>query len=121
MLTISCHEIQALQGSGTPVICMDVRDAGQHRSLSAGGVVLPAERVAKSSQMLRPYVGCLAVVCAVRPPGRCQRTVLAARELRKMGFTDVRELEGGILHGWINPLGKSVKMPGYPQPSPTQH
>lgn len=120
MLTITHQEIRAMQAAGHPVVCFDVREAIQQRHSSAGGVVMPHNQVAASAALLGRYTYATAVVCAARPPGHCQRTVIAARELRGIGFVDVRELAAGLVQGWTMPLGTKEKMPGYP-PSPAEN
>ena len=114
MQTITCSEILAKQSTGTPVICFDVRDEILQRHFSAGGSPLPYNKVEQHAARLAPHVNTLVVVCAMRPKG-CQKTIEAAKRLRKLGFTDVRELEGGLMQGWIQKVGPKVKMPGFPQ------
>lgn len=114
LTTITHQEIRDMQAEGLTVICFDVRDVIQQSRSSAGGVVMPHNMVKASAKTLSQYTHATAVVCAARPPGHCQRTVYAARELWKIGFTDVRELAGGLVQGWTMPLGPKIKMPGYP-------
>ncbi|MBK8968619.1 MAG: rhodanese-like domain-containing protein [Saprospiraceae bacterium] len=110
MKTISWNEILALSEAGHPVLCIDVREAYRHRSFDAGGNQIPFNQISRYAAQLMPHKAVLTVVCCLRPTGS-KRTVKAASELHKLGFTDVRELKNGLYTGWIQKVGSTVKLP----------
>jgi len=107
---IDCNEILRLIQAGHPVLCIDVREAYRHASLYAGGWKIPYNEIGRHAERLLPFRDCLTVVCCLRPTGS-QRTAVAFRALRKLGFTDVRELKNGLYQGWILKVGRKVKLP----------
>lgn len=110
MRTIGCDEIQALVKAGTPVFCIDVRESFRQHTMDAGGLKIPYNEINRHTARLRPLVNHIAVVCCLRPKGS-QRTQIAAAALKKIGFSDVRELDGGLYNGWIQKAGRKLKMP----------
>jgi len=110
MKTISFNEILGLAQAGQPVLCIDVREAYRHASLDTGGWKIPYNRIEQHAEMLLPFKDCLTVVCCLRPLGS-QRTQVAFRALRRLGFTDVRELKNGLYQGWLLRLDRNVKLP----------
>jgi len=110
MKTIRFNEILGLARAGQPVLCIDVREAYRHASLDAGGLKIPYNKVEQHAEMLLPFKDCLTVVCCLRPLGS-QRTEVAFEALRKLGFADVRELKNGLYQGWIQKMGRNVKLP----------
>lgn len=110
MKTIDFNEILALNQAGQPVLCIDVREAYRQASLDAGGWKIPYNQVAQHAEMLLPFRDCVTVVCCLRPSGS-QRTAIAFGALRKLGFTDVRELKNGLYQGWILKVGRNMKLP----------
>lgn len=110
MKTIDFNEILALVQAGQPVLCIDVREPYRRATLDAGGWKIPYNEIARHADLLLPLRDCLTVVCCLRPYGS-QRTAIAASALRKMGFSDVRELKNGLYQGWIQKVGRKVKLP----------
>ncbi len=110
MKTIDFNEILGLIQAGQPVLCIDVREAYRQASMDAGGWKIPYNEISRHAELLLPFRDCVAVVCCLRPLGS-QRTVIAFGALRKLGFTDVRELKNGIYQGWIQKVGRIVKLP----------
>ena len=110
MKTIDSNEILRLVQTGQPVLCIDVREAYRQASLDAGGWKIPYNEIARHAEVLLPFRDCLTVVCCLRPSGS-QRTSIAFGALRKLGFTDVRELKNGLYQGWIQKVGRKVKLP----------
>ncbi len=117
MKQIDYHEILGLIQTGQPVLCIDVREAFRHATLDAGGWKIPYNRITQNAERLKPFKDHLAVVCCLRPQGS-NRTQVAAAALRKLGFTDVRELASGLYAGWILKVGRNVKLPTPPQTIP---
>lgn len=110
MKTIDFNEILALVQAGQPVLCIDVREAYRQASMDAGGWKIPYNEITRHATSLKPHTGCVTVVCCLRPKGS-KRTELAAEALRKLGFADVRELKNGLYNGWIQKVGRNVKLP----------
>ncbi|MFN0012974.1 MAG: rhodanese-like domain-containing protein [Saprospiraceae bacterium] len=110
MKTIGFNEILGLARAGQPVLCIDVREAYRQASLDAGGLNIPYNQIEQHAEILLPFKDCLTVVCCLRPTGS-QRTAVAFRALRKLGFSDVRELKNGLYQGWILKVGRKVKLP----------
>ena len=110
MKTIDFNEILGLIQAGQPVLCIDVREAYRQASMDAGGWKIPYNEISRHADLLLPFRDCLTVVCCLRPSGS-QRTAIAAGALRKLGFSDVRELKNGLYQGWILKVGRNVKLP----------
>lgn len=110
MKTIDSNEILRLVQTGQPVLCIDVREAYRQASMDVGGWKIPYNEIARHAELLLPFKDCLTVVCCLRPSGS-QRTTIAAGALRKLGFTDVLELKNGLYQGWIQKVGRKVKLP----------
>lgn len=110
MKTIGYYEIQTLLKEGAPVFCIDVRESFRQKTMDAGGLKIPYNEINRHASSLQPFVTHIAVVCCLRPKGS-QRTQIAAAALKKIGFSDVRELEGGLYNGWIQKAGRKLKMP----------
>jgi len=87
-----------------------VREAYRQASMDAGGWKIPYNEITRHVGLLLPLRDCVTVVCCLRPSGS-QRTAIAFRALRKLGFGDVRELKNGIYQGWILKVGRRVKLP----------
>ncbi|MBK9338750.1 MAG: rhodanese-like domain-containing protein [Lewinellaceae bacterium] len=110
MKTIDFNEILGFIQAGQPVLCIDVREPYRQATLDAGGWKIPYNEIARHAELLLPFKDGLTVVCCLRPSGS-QRTVIAFEALRKLGFTDVRELKNGLYQGWILKVGRNVKLP----------
>ena len=110
MKTIDFNEILGLIQAGQPVLCIDVREPYRQATLDAGGWKIPYNEIARHADLLLRFKDCLTVVCCLRPSGS-QRTAIAAGALRKLGFSDVRELKNGLYQGWIQKVGRNVKLP----------
>lgn len=112
MRPISYIEIGKLVQQGEPVICVDVREGWQYRNTNAGGYSAPYNAIGQHLAHLMQYKdnGTI-VLCAMKPHGRCEKTKLVASVLQKHGFSNLCELQNGIMQGWIQPLGSKVKMP----------
>lgn len=109
MKTIDHNEILSTVQAGHPVLCIDVREAYRQASMDAGGWKIPYNEISRHAELLLPFRDYLTVVCCLRPSGS-QRVQIAFEALRKLGFTDVRELKNGIYQGWILKVGRKVKL-----------
>ncbi len=114
MRTIDWKEILELLAADQPLLCIDVREAYRQASMDVGGWKIPYNEIARHAERLLPLRDCLTVVCCLRPSGS-QRTQVAASALRKLGFSDVRELKNGLYQGWIQKVGRKVKLPALAQ------
>lgn len=110
MKTIDYKEILGLVQAGQPVLCIDVREMYRQASMDAGGWKIPYNEIARHAELLLPFRDCLTVVCCLRPLGS-QRTEITFGALLKLGFSDVRELKNGLYNGWIQKVGRNVKLP----------
>ena len=110
MKTIDFNEILGLIQAGQPMLCIDVREAYRQASMDAGGWKIQYNEIARHAELLLPFRDCVTVVCCLRPSGS-QRTAIAAGALRKLGFSDVRDLKNGLFQGWIQKVGRNVKLP----------
>ena len=110
MKTIDFNEILGLIQAGQLVLCIVVREAYRQASMDAGGWKIPYNQIARHAERLLPFKDCLTVVCCLRPSGS-QRTAIAAGALWKLGFPNVRELKNGLYNGWIQKVGRNVKLP----------
>lgn len=110
MKTIDFNEILGLIQADQPVLCIDVREAYRQASMDAGGWKIPYNEISRHAELLLPFRDCVTVVCCLRPSGS-QRTAIALEALRKLGFIDVRELKNGLYQGWIQKVGRNVKLP----------
>ena len=117
MKTIDFNEILGLIQAGQPVLCIDVREPYRQATLDAGGWKIPYNEISRHAELLLPFRDCLTVVCCLRPSGS-QRTAIAAVALRKLGFSDVRDLKNGLYQGWIQKVGRKVKLPAPAQTVP---
>lgn len=117
MKTIDWKEIFELVAVGQPLLCIDVREAYRQASMDAGGWKIPYNEISRHAASFKPYTSCVTVVCCLRPKGS-KRTEIAAEVLRKLGFADVRELKNGLYNGWIQKVGRNVKLPAPAQTVP---
>ena len=117
MKTIDWKEILELLATGQPLLCIDVREAYRQASMDAGGWKIPYNEIARHAELLLPFRDCVTVVCCLRPSGS-QRTQVAANALRKLGFSDMWELKNGLYNGWIQKVGRNVKLPAPAQSVP---
>jgi rhodanese-related sulfurtransferase len=117
MKTIDFNEILRFVQTGQPMLCIDVREPYRQATLDAGGWKIPYNEISRHAELLLPFRDCLTVVCCLRPSGS-QRTTIAAGALRKLGFSDVRELKNGLYQGWIQKVGRKAKLPAPAQTVP---
>jgi rhodanese-related sulfurtransferase len=110
MKTIDYLQILDLLADGRPPLCLDVREKYRQATLDAGGWKIPYNEIGRHAERLLPFRDCLTVVCCLRPSGS-QRTQIAFEALRKLGFTDVRELKNGLYQGWILKVDRKMKLP----------
>lgn len=110
MKQISHTEILQLQAEGTPILCIDVREAYRLQTFDVGAMKIPFNQIAQNAARLQPYKDVLTVVCCLSDKGS-QRTVKAAEALKKIGFSDVRQLKGGMMAGWVMKVKRGTRLP----------
>ncbi|MEZ4941845.1 MAG: rhodanese-like domain-containing protein [Saprospiraceae bacterium] len=110
MREIDWNEIVQMIQRDEPLLCIDVRESFRHATMDAGGEKIPFNRITNHAIKLAPFKDVTTVVCCLRPKGS-KRTEKAAAALRKIGFTDVRELKNGLYNGWIQKVGAKNKLP----------
>lgn len=113
MKSIDYKEIQRLEQEGTPILCIDVRDGYRQHNFDAGAWKIPYNEIVKNVGKLAPYKETLTVVCCMSD--KAGRTTKAGEALKKLGFTDVRKLEGGMMAGWVMKVKIGQKLPA-PKP-----
>ena len=89
---IDVKQAQTMKAQGA--LLLDVREANEHAAGHApGSVLIPVGQLERRLQEIRQFQDKpVAVICR---SGR--RSAAAAEILRKAGFTDVRNVEGGML------------------------
>jgi len=91
--SITPAELKHLLETQATCACIDVRDAGEYNSTHIPGCSLvPRRELEFRMQRLVPYAGTPVMVCD--DDGR--RATRAAATLERMGYRQVRVLEGGI-------------------------
>ena len=110
MKQISHKEILELQAAGTPILCIDVREGYRQIAFDAGALKIPHNDITKNEARLRPFKETLTVVCCLSDRVSV-RTTRAAAALQKMGFTDVRQLEKGMMAGWVMKVKPGTRLP----------
>jgi len=94
MLTLTtAHELRSLLSSQKEFALLDVRDAGSYNSAHIPGAsLLPRHRVEYDLPALVPFRGAPLIFC----DDAGQQASLSATTARRMGYTRVSVLEGGI-------------------------
>jgi adenylyltransferase/sulfurtransferase len=103
--TITVEELKARWDAGNPPLLLDVREA---REIATAAFPMPI--VSIPVQQLPQRIGELSkdaeIVCACRSGGR---SAAAAKLLLSAGFTNVRNLEGGII-AWSQRIDPSIPL-----------
>jgi rhodanese-related sulfurtransferase len=102
MNNITAEEVKSRLDAGENLHLVDVREPHEHAEFNIGGILLPLGKV----QMLQVEeiedLKAGEVICYCRSG---QRSMMAAMMLEQMGFTNVKNLTGGML-GWQQQFGK---------------
>ena len=89
----TAHELRSLLSSHKEFALLDVRDAGSYNSAHIPGAsLLPRHRIEYDLPSLVPFPGAPLILCDDAE----QQAPLAAHTARRMGYTRVSVLEGGI-------------------------
>jgi rhodanese-related sulfurtransferase len=101
MTSISAEEVRERMQSGEKLNLVDVREPHENAEFNIGGVLVPLGRI--QTMQIEEIEGLKEeeVICYCRSG---QRSMQAAMMLQTFGFTDVKNLSGGML-GWKEKFG----------------
>ena len=86
-------DLKRLLDTQATCACIDVREAGEYNSTHIPGVSLvPRRELEFRMRRLVPYQGTPVIVC----DDDARRATLAAATLERMGYSQVKVLDGGI-------------------------
>lgn len=88
--------------AGTPIHLVDVRQPEEHADFNIGGTLLPLGQVQVMAIDDIEHLRNEEVICYCRSG---QRSMQAAMLLESMGFTNVKNLVGGMI-GWESRYGR---------------
>jgi rhodanese-related sulfurtransferase len=102
MTNITAEEVKSRLDAGQTLNLVDVREPHEHAEFNIGGILLPLGKV----QMLQVEeiedLRSEEVICYCRSG---QRSMMSCMMLEQMGFTNVKNLTGGM-SGWQQLYGK---------------
>jgi len=96
MTTITTEEIKARMDAGEKLNLVDVREPAEHAEFNIGGTLLPLGKVQTMQTDDIDELKNAEVICYCRSG---QRSMQACMMLETFGFTNVKNLTGGML-GW---------------------
>jgi rhodanese-related sulfurtransferase len=101
MQLISVEQVKARIDAGEPLHLLDVREPGEHADFNIGGTLLPLGMV-QSMQVedIEDWKD-QEVICYCRSGNRSGQACMI---LEMAGFTNVRNLTGGML-AWVDRIG----------------
>ena len=101
MLTITVEEIKSRMDAGEQLCLVDVREPHEHAEFNIGGTLLPLGKIQTMQvEDIEDWKN-EEVICYCRSGVRSTQACLM---LETFGFTDVKNLTGGML-GWKEKLG----------------
>jgi len=96
MINITAAEVKNRLDAGEKLNLVDVREPHEHAEFNIGGILLPLGKVqTMQTEDIDDYKN-EEVICYCRSGNR---SMMAGMILEQMGFTDVKNLAGGML-GW---------------------
>lgn len=101
MITITAEEVKARMDAGEKLNLVDVREPAEHAEFNIGGTLVP---LGKIQTMQTDDIEALKneeVICYCRSGARSSQASLM---LETFGFTNVKNLAGGML-GWKEKFG----------------
>jgi rhodanese-related sulfurtransferase len=101
MTNITVEELHERLASGEKINLVDVREPHENTEFNIGGVLLPLGKVQVMQIDEIDNFKNEEVICYCRSG---QRSMMAAVMLETFGFTDVKNLSGGML-GWKEKFG----------------
>ncbi len=96
MINTTAEEIKARLDAGEKINLVDVREPHENAEFNIGGILLPLGKIQTMQIEDIEELKNQEVVCYCRSG---QRSMMAAMMLETFGFTDVKNLTGGML-GW---------------------
>jgi rhodanese-related sulfurtransferase len=94
MQTITKEEVSERMKSGESLNLVDVREPAEHEAFNIGGILLPLGRILSMQAEEIEDLKNEEVICYCRSG---QRSMQATMMLGTMGFTNVKNLAGGML------------------------
>lgn len=94
MKTITCQEIKGRKDEGEELNLVDVRQPEEVAEFNIGGINLPLSKIQGMETEDIDDLKDKEVICYCRSG---QRSMMAALVLEQMGFTNVKNLDGGVL------------------------
>ncbi|MEO6683622.1 MAG: rhodanese-like domain-containing protein [Ginsengibacter sp.] len=94
MKTITSHEIKKRKDEGEELNLVDVREPAEVAEFNIGGINLPIKKIQGMETEEIDDLKDKEVICYCRSG---QRSMMACLVLEQMGFTNVKNLEGGVL------------------------
>lgn len=102
MHTITNEEVRKRMEAGESLNLVDVREPAEHEAFNIGGILLPLGRILSMQTEEIEDLKDKEVICYCRSG---QRSMQATLMLGTMGFTNVKNLVGGML-AWQEMTGK---------------
>lgn len=102
MELIQPEEVKERLDAGNPLNLVDVRQPEEHADYNIGGILLPLGQIQQMAIDDIEHLRNEEVVCYCRSG---QRSMQAAMLLESMGFSNVKNLVGGML-GWESRYGR---------------
>ena len=94
MITITADEIKARMDAGEAINLVDVREPAEHAEFNIGGTLLPLGNIQTMQTEEIDSLKTEEVICYCRSG---QRSMQACMMLETFGFTNVKNLTGGML------------------------
>ena len=94
MKTITCHELKKRRNEGESLNLIDVREPAEVAEYNIGGIALPLKKIQGMETEEIDALKNEEVICYCRSG---QRSMMASLVLEQMGFTNVKNLEGGVI------------------------
>jgi rhodanese-related sulfurtransferase len=101
MITITADEIKVRMDAGEDINLVDVREPAENAEFNIGGTLLPLGKILAMQVEDIEALKNAEVVCYCRSG---QRSMQACMMLETFGFTNVKNLVGGML-GWKEKFG----------------
>ena len=102
MIIIQPEELKERLESNEKLNLIDVRQPEEHAEFNIGGILLPLGNILSMQIDEIDELKNEEIICYCRSG---QRSIQAAMMLETMGFTNVKNLAGGML-GWENKFGR---------------
>ncbi len=94
MQTISVLEVNERLAKGEPLNLVDVREPAEHTEFNIGGVLIPLKKIQQMQVDELDDLKNKELICYCRSGNRSGQ---ACQILGMMGFTNIKNLEGGML------------------------